>query len=258
MHQLLIVLLTLAVSLPSTGRSGNVSQSPSQLEVEISGAHTAKPGKRAITDGDGIHFGKCMKLLVKNRAQRQATFSMKQGDVLFPLAPEDSVQQMLVTANVQVSLGPNEPRTILFYAMCAQMPLLAPNADVKYNVGQHSDSSLSRLAAVINRKGSQDQTGQYAVWMVSDRASVDDLLSHGATGESLSGALELLDEAATPISFDQRAHISLLSFLTMTCGLNLELAQYAIRIAFVLIIYAIIFKWIPAFFGLIFKRRRVS
>lgn len=253
----LLLLPSLVIGSGAFKPQNNSAHNTRQVSIEITGRTTFKPGKSAVTNGNGVHFGKCMLLSVRNDGPKSAPFHLKHGDVLWPLLA-DSTQRMLVTEDVSLLLKPRQPKVLTFQAMCAQMPLLAPHSGVSYKVGERSDSALIRLAAIIYEKSAQNEGGQYAVWTVTDHASAGELLSHGATGESLTAALQLLDQAAIPVGLDERIHIRSLGFLTMTCGFSTEYAQYVFRIAFVLVIYSIVFRWLPKIITRLFKRRRLT
>ncbi|MBK8808639.1 MAG: hypothetical protein IPO21_19200 [Bacteroidales bacterium] len=131
------------------------------LELKICGAYDPRFFYEVL-DREGVHYGKCMAIVLKSNIDSFVLLKLDCGTMLIPT--DSSVQEMLVTHNAEFPLYPGETYSTRFYAMCAQLHNKAPNIETTFRIGEMADSSLLSLACYIDANYIQNMLGQHAVW----------------------------------------------------------------------------------------------
>lgn len=161
------------------------------LELKICGAYD--PGYfYEVLDRDGVHYGKCMAIVLKSKIDSFVTVKLDYGTLL---APTDSiVQTMLVTHKAVFPLYPGQTYVTRFYAMCAQLHNKAPDIETTFSIGEMADSNLLRLANYLDANYIQNMLGQHAVWAMTDQADFDELKKYGADSNSIIKTKSILND----------------------------------------------------------------
>ena len=143
------------------------------LELKITGATDRRIFEEVI-DRDGIHYGKCMAIILKSNIDTLVLLKLESGTELIPF--DTAFQTMIVTKSVKFPLYPNSTYATRFYAMCGQIHYAPPYIESSYYIGELVDSSIVKLAQHFDRYYIQNMIGQHALWAYT-RARLNRVLS---------------------------------------------------------------------------------
>ena len=144
-------------------------------------------------DSWGQYYGKCMYLRTANKSDDTLYLTIQDGLLL--MSDDTSVQDMLITCPVYVTLSPRQVKVTELYAMCTEMHNAGPDMHTTYRFGNQVDSSLMAITRAIEELYMQNFVGQSAVWAYTDEASKLDLAIYGATDSSLAMTRKVLARA---------------------------------------------------------------
>lgn len=176
------------------------------LELKICGAYDPRFFYEVL-DREGVHYGKCMAIVLKSNIDSFVILKLDCGTLLVPT--DSIVQEMLVTHNAEFPLYPGQTYSTRFYAMCAQLHNKAPNIETTFRIGKMADSSLLKLANYLDANYIQNMLGQHALWAVTDQADFEVLKNYGADSNSILKTKEILSNLniATKLTSDDKADI---------------------------------------------------
>jgi hypothetical protein len=161
------------------------------VSVIISG-YSAPSFFQDIIDKDGLHFGKCMTIVIQCETNKPFIIELKAGT---ELVPDDSTfQTMIVTKTVNFPINSGSYYGTRFYAMCGEMHDLPPYVNSFYTVGNFADKNIVRLANYLDENYIQNMLGQHALWAYSDKATIKDLIKYGADSNSIKLSAEILNK----------------------------------------------------------------
>lgn len=161
------------------------------LELKISGASDPRIFEEVV-DRDGVHFGKCMAIILKSKIDSLVLLRIDCGTELIPF--DTSFQTMIVTKTVELPLYPNQTYATRFYAMCGQIHDGAPYIESTYKVGELSDSNTVKLAKYFEKNFIQNMIGQHALWAYTDEADFKELEKYGADSLTIDLSKNILNE----------------------------------------------------------------
>ena len=126
----------------------------------------------AITGNPGSsHYLK--PIIVELHNLRSEPISVRIPNGLQFYAPD--VQDVIVTKEEMIALGPNESTSHEIYAMCTQQSLSASNSDSNFKVGAIATGDLAELTAEIQRSANFNTLGQYAIWAFTDEQELNSI-----------------------------------------------------------------------------------
>jgi hypothetical protein len=174
------------------------------LELKICGAYDPRFFYEVL-DREGVHYGKCMAIVLKSNIDSFVILKLDCGTLLVPT--DSIVQEMLVTHNAEFPLYPGQTYSTRFYAMCAQLHNKAPNIETTFRIGKMADSSLLKLANYLDANYIQNMLGQHALWAVTDQADFEVLKNYGADSNSILKTKEILSKLniETKLTSDDKA-----------------------------------------------------
>lgn len=161
------------------------------LELKICGSYDRRFFYEVL-DGEGVHYGKCMAIVLKSKIDSFVFIKLDCGTLLIP--DDSMVQTMLVTNDAEFPLYPGQTYSTRFYAMCAQIHDKAPDIETIFRIGEMADSNLLRLANYLDANYLQNMLGQHAVWAMTDQADFEELKKYGADSNSVIKTKEILNE----------------------------------------------------------------
>ena len=164
-----------------------------KLILHSASGHWDPSDKTEYTDADGMYYGRCMQLQLKNPGDDTLRISIPEGLLL--ISEDSTVQDMLVTQALEAILYPGKTKSYRLYAMCSEIHDKMPASFTKYKAGKMGDANLVAIAHVINKHFMQNMIGQNAVWAYTDNATLAELKNYGATKESIELTLGLLEKA---------------------------------------------------------------
>ncbi len=169
------------------------------LELKISGAYDPRIFYEVV-DKDGVHYGKCMAIILKSKIDTFVLVKIDCGTLLVPT--DDSVQTMIVTQDAELPLYPNLTYATRFYAMCTEFHDEAPTIGTTFRIGDMADSSLVKLSKYLESTYMQNMVGQHAVWAFTDQVSFADLVKYGGDSLSIATSIEILNavKIETPLN----------------------------------------------------------
>ncbi len=147
------------------------------LEARISGA-TDPSIFKDVVDRDGVHYGKCMAIILRSNIDTLVLLRIESGTELIPF--DTTFQTMIVTKSVKFPLYPNSRYITRFYAMCGQLHHAPPYVKSLYHIGDLVDSSIVKLAQYFDKHYIQNMIGQHALWAYTDEADFNELKKYGA------------------------------------------------------------------------------
>ena len=163
----------------------------SMLELKISGFSDPRIFHEVV-DPDGVHFGKCMAIILKSNIDTFVLLKIECGTELIPF--DSSFQTMIVTKSVELPLYPGQTYATRFYAMCGQIQDASPNIESTYKVGGLSDSNTVKLAKYFEKNFIQNMIGQHALWAYTDEADLKALEKYGADSLTIALTKNILNE----------------------------------------------------------------
>lgn len=161
------------------------------LELKISGA-TDPRIFHEVVDRDGVHFGKCMAIILKSNIDFLILLRIDCGTKLIPF--DTTFQAMIVTKTVELPLYPNSTYATRFYAMCGQIHDDPPHIESTYMVGELADSNTVKLARYFEENYIQNMIGQHALWAYTDEADFKDLEKYGADSLTIELTKKILND----------------------------------------------------------------
>jgi hypothetical protein len=155
-----------------------------EIDVSITGSYVPNRYNNDL-DKSGVHYGKCMDLLIANKSNSFKEIDLNVGTSLIP--EDTSFQIMYVTKSVKIPLKPNAISNSNIYAMCGEISKYPPLYGVKYSVGEiSSDSTIILTLKHIEKELLQNMVGQHLLWSITDDATNEQLIKYGADSNSLS------------------------------------------------------------------------
>jgi len=160
------------------------------VELKISGSYDPRIFYEVL-DRDGVHFGKCMAILLVSKIDTPVFLRLDCGTQLIPF--DTSVQTMIVTQKAIFPLYPNQEYITRFYAMCGQLHDAPPNIETAFKIGELADTGLVKLARYLDANFIQNMLGQHAMWAYTDQADFEELEKYGADSLSIAKTKEILN-----------------------------------------------------------------
>ena len=161
------------------------------LELKISGASDPRIFHEVV-DRDGVHFGKCMAIILKSKVDSLVLLRIDCGKELIPF--DTAFQTMIVTKTVELPLYPNQTYVTRFYAMCGQIHDDPPYIESTYKVGELADSNTVKLAQYFEKNFIQNMIGQHALWAYTDEADLKELEKYGADSLTIALTKNILND----------------------------------------------------------------
>lgn len=160
-----------------------------------------------VIDKDGIHYGKCMGIILENKTKENYTLTLAAGTELIPF--DSTYQTMIVTKQVEFPLPEGCLYVSRFYAMCGEIHDYSPSLESNYSIGNLAEKNIVRLANFFDKNYIQNMVGQHALWAYTDNVGLSELMAYGATVHSLRLSAEILGELKiqTPISSKKKYKI---------------------------------------------------
>lgn len=121
------------------------------------------------------HYGECIKIELNNLSYSSFDITLETGRKLVPYV--DSVQTMMITKEMMISLLPKGTKTVFAYAMCIEKTDMSPGPKRKFKVGEMAEGKLLQLAKLIEKYNYQDNLAQQAVWVITNNSSITNLTS---------------------------------------------------------------------------------
>ena len=119
----------------------------------------------------GTHFGKCIKLMVTNNSTQLLRVTLEAGRLLN--AHDNDVQDMVVTQQLAFVIPARQKQEHTLYAMCTEMNDRGPSSAHAFMLGLMAEADLQGMAKLVEKYNVQNETGQDAVWVITDDLSVD-------------------------------------------------------------------------------------
>jgi hypothetical protein len=159
------------------------------IALEITGAYDPT-FYYEVVNNDGVHYGKCMAIILKSKIDSLVILRLDCGTQLIPV--DSTVQTMIVTQKALFPLYPNEAYATRFYAMCGQLHDAAPIIETTFSIGELADTGLVKLANYLGDNFIQNMPGQHAMWAYTDQADFKELKKYGADSLSIAITKEIL------------------------------------------------------------------
>ena len=159
------------------------------LELKITGAYEPRMYEE-ILDRDGIHFGKCIAIILKSNIDSLVLLRLDCGTQLLPI--DTAVQTMIITKKAILPLYAKQTYATRLYAMCGQLHDRAPFIQTEFKIGGIADSGVVKLAKYLDSNYIQSMIGQHALWAFTDQADFEELKKYGADSISIAKTKEIL------------------------------------------------------------------
>ena len=196
---------TLSVSVTTSGGGGGTT-SPTggsytfyeanyedYADVTVIGSYSGYSTSFDFSNGNGVFYGRCIEISVVSFSSSTLYLSMERGTFLMP--DSNSVQRMVVTQDVSLTISSFSSESITIYAMCTEMHDDIPAYEDFTISTSHATGNLESVVDEIYDTGSQNAAGQCAVWAVTDSAEKSDLEAYSASSSQINDAQDILDGA---------------------------------------------------------------
>jgi hypothetical protein len=130
-------------------------------------------GRGYTSDNSYGHYGKCIFVKVKNLTNQSLNLSLETGRRL--TCVHDSIQDMMVAKSEMFALGPNGSSDFTINAFCTQKHDRSPGESSIFKLDGMSEGYLHELSLLIESLGMLDNTGQTAVWVLTDSVSPNEI-----------------------------------------------------------------------------------
>ncbi len=161
------------------------------IELKITGAYDSQIYQE-IVDLDGVHFGKCMAIVLKSNTDSMISVKIECGMELIPF--DSTFQTMIITKTVELPLYPSQIYATRFYAMCGQIHDNAPYIETTYRVGGLANKNTVSLARYFEKNLIQNMAAQHALWAYTDNVTFQELKKYGADSLTISISNKILDD----------------------------------------------------------------
>jgi hypothetical protein len=161
------------------------------LELKISGASDPRLFYEMV-DKDGVHYGKCMAIILKSNIDSLILLKIESGTELIPF--DSTFQTMIVTKTVELPLYPSQTYATRFYAMCGQIHDAPPHIESLYKFGELADSNTVKLSKYFDKNFIQSMIAQHALWAYTDNADFKELEKYGADSLTIALTADILND----------------------------------------------------------------
>lgn len=124
-------------------------------------------------------YGHCMVLTCKNLKATPIQITESPGRFFLP--DDSSLQRMVLTDGIHISLGANKELTIPLYAMCTEANDGSPGDRNVYSPGEMAPPQLLSLVNFVAQHHFQNDAAQQAIWCITDRHSPYEIYSDDTT-----------------------------------------------------------------------------
>ena len=112
------------------------------------------------------HFGKSLKISIKNVARNHYRISVPVGAILSP--KDTNVQNMVVTKPLLIEVNGNTINSSYLYAMCIDMVGDSPQENDYFRFKGMADNDLLKACQFIEKMNYQNESGQDLLWAITD------------------------------------------------------------------------------------------
>ena len=184
----LFIVVALCITLAAAAAA--LWQQPAQAQgtvpVTLPDAVTKKLVTVVLSGTGDLFFRDAVGYSVRNTSGGDLIVVFPAGLLLLP--GDNSLQTLMVTLPVTLTLKANQTAGGKLSMVCTQLTKHAPGAGEKFSVGGMANGSLLSAANVIARHGWNGDLGaQFAVWRITDNSTMEDV-----TGSSGSQSSDLL------------------------------------------------------------------
>ena len=130
-------------------------------------------GRGTTSDNSNSHYGRCISLSIKNVTSQRLELKIEAGRRL--KCYKDSVQSMMVSKTEMFALGPGNTSDFTINAFCTKKNSGSPKATNVYNMQGMAEGYLYELVQMIESLDCQNNTGQQAVWALTDSISPENI-----------------------------------------------------------------------------------
>ncbi|MFH0895100.1 MAG: hypothetical protein V2A54_11760 [Bacteroidota bacterium] len=121
------------------------------------------------------HYGKCLNFQIRNLSSKSQTIQMNAG---LKLASDDpGKQDMIITENQIFAMAANQTKNFDVCGMCIEKNDAGPSAGLRFKTNGYAQYPLLDMSEFIAQKGFQTSAGQAAVWVITDKASPENIVS---------------------------------------------------------------------------------
>ncbi|MEZ4828831.1 MAG: hypothetical protein R3C61_21470 [Bacteroidia bacterium] len=141
--------------------------------------------------GNGGYQGKCIKIALKNDTNEALSIEVPAGQMF--ISEDSSVQDLIITGEVIVSLPPQGVENADLFTMCTQSYNMSPSEGELFTMGDMAEGHLLQLAQKIANGNYQNSTAQSAVWAVANRDPISNI--YGRDTAMVRDVAEVVSEA---------------------------------------------------------------
>lgn len=154
------------------------------VEVDIEQAVQNKMLRfQAQGNGKG-YYGQCIQFSLQNYTNSTFVVIISAGQTI--TAVESKYQNMLITRTERIELAGGKTFSGSLYAACIEAKDDCPLETTQYILGPKSSGNLLEIAHFVEKKQYHNQLGSMAIWVVSDKFSIDNVISDdGAATQEL-------------------------------------------------------------------------
>ncbi|MBS1636043.1 MAG: hypothetical protein JST26_09020 [Bacteroidetes bacterium] len=142
--------------------------------------------KKMITAKATCAGGLALKYSINNLAKDSVCLMLPAGWRFNSNAGKNDYQDILVTRDQLLVLGPKSSITFDIKGYCCEADKSGPVKGVAYTTGKMADSNLVKLALYLNAHPTDENTEQYAVWAISNNKPTSNITN---ANDSLAAAL---------------------------------------------------------------------
>lgn len=140
---------------------------PTEKTIDLRTALEAKNVTfEVVGNQESTHYMQPVKIAITNTSNELLTIRIPNGQ-LFKTTSED-VQDVIITREELIALGPGQKQTLPLYAMCVQQNKSGANDFESYELGEMATGNLAKLSQEIEKRKDFNTLGQYAVWTLTD------------------------------------------------------------------------------------------
>jgi hypothetical protein len=153
-----------------------------------------------LKNGDGIFYGECMRIAITGCLTIPINITIEAGTTF--LCNYDGFQNMVAAETVNFTLEPNTYPNFDFNALCLNMDKNYPIGK-RFTVGNIVTNDTRKIIEYIDKINATGLTGQCALWMITNNATMDQLLELRAEEHEVIWAQGYVETAGIDLNIDE-------------------------------------------------------
>jgi hypothetical protein len=117
----------------------------------------------------GSHYGKCVKMKLKNISPQAQEISITPG--MYLKHENEAMQDHLITEEQLIALQPNQEKEVTINALCCQRSDGCPDIESNFTIMNYADEKANTMCKIISHYPQQAYAEQQALWCLLNKGN---------------------------------------------------------------------------------------